>query len=66
MTSSPSTSPSRASPSARKRQSLIVPRGGDRRQVLGPQQRQQRAAVDDRQAALAELHVGAGQAGDLV
>lgn len=35
---------------------------GDRRQVLGPEQGDQGAAVDDGEAALAQLHVGAGEA----
>ena len=35
-------------------------------QAGGPQQGQQGRAVDDRQAALAQLHPGAGEAGDLV
>src|SRR5258707_11940566 len=41
-----------------------LPRG-DRREVLRPQQCQQCAAVDDRQAALAQLDVGARQPCDL-
>src|SRR5262245_46320434 len=38
---------------------------GDRRQVLRSQQGYERAAVHDRQAALAQLDAGAGKAGDL-
>ena len=56
----------RGSPASENRQSLmgvvLFLRGGDRRQVLRSQQGEEGAAVDDRQAALLQLRVGAGEA----